>query len=51
MNTTGEPEQSYDGSHEVKWGKLDNTAHLFPVIAGEGHEQRIPCEHYAEGRD
>ena len=36
MNTTGEPEQSYDGSHEVKWGKLDNTAHLFPVIAGEG---------------
>ncbi|MFR5703147.1 MAG: hypothetical protein ACLUD0_15605 [Eubacterium ramulus] len=21
---------------EIKWGKLDNTAHLFPVIAGEG---------------
>lgn len=26
----------YERSHEVKWGKLDNTAHLFPVIAGEG---------------
>lgn len=25
------------GKHqEIKWGKLDNTAHLFPVIAGEG---------------
>lgn len=23
-------------SREIKWGKLDNTAHLFPVIAGEG---------------
>ena len=23
-------------NHEIKWGKLDNTAHLFPVIAGEG---------------
>ena len=21
---------------EIKWDKLDNTAHLFPVIAGEG---------------
>ena len=23
-------------AREIKWGKLDNTAHLFPVIAGEG---------------
>lgn len=22
-------------SHEIRWDKLDNTAHLFPVIAGE----------------
>ncbi len=26
---------AYD-KREIKWGKLDNTAHLFPVIAGEG---------------
>lgn len=24
------------GNNEIRWGKLDNTAHLFPVIAGEG---------------
>lgn len=35
-NQVGEPQQAYGSSHEVKWGKLDNTAHLFPVIAGEG---------------
>ena len=23
-------------AREIKWGKLDNTAHLFPIIAGEG---------------
>lgn len=28
--------RAYDGTYEIKWGKLDNTAHLFPVIAGEG---------------
>lgn len=28
--------QAYDASREIRWGKLDNTAHLFPVIAGEG---------------
>ncbi len=35
-NNSGIQEDSYDSSHEIKWGKLDNTAHLFPVIAGEG---------------
>ncbi|MCD8151392.1 MAG: hypothetical protein LUE92_17990 [Clostridiales bacterium] len=25
----------YDNSHEIRWAKLDNTAHLFPAIAGE----------------
>lgn len=28
--------KTYDGHGEIRWGKLDNTAHLFPVIAGEG---------------
>lgn len=30
---------------EIKWDKLDNTAHLFPVIAGEGMSNvyRISC--------
>ncbi len=26
----------YDGSGEIRWDKLDNAAHLFPAIAGEG---------------
>lgn len=26
----------YDRSHEVRWEKLDNTAHLFPAIADTG---------------
>ncbi len=26
----------YDSSNEIRWAKLDNTAHLFPAIAGEG---------------
>ena len=26
---------------EIKWDKLDNTAHIFPVIAGE-YEQCVP---------
>ncbi len=26
----------YDSFGEVRWGKLDNAAHLFPAIAGEG---------------
>lgn len=25
----------YDNSQEIRWAKLDNTAHLFPAIAGE----------------
>lgn len=29
-------EQKGNKDREIKWGKLDNTAHLFPVIAGEG---------------
>ena len=35
-NRSEEQESTYSGSQEIKWGKLDNTAHLFPVIAGEG---------------
>lgn len=35
-NRSEEQESTYNGSQEIKWGKLDNTAHLFPVIAGEG---------------
>ncbi|MCD8232153.1 MAG: hypothetical protein LUD14_10180 [Clostridiales bacterium] len=27
---------TYDSSREIRWEKLDNTAHLFPAIAGEG---------------
>lgn len=27
---------AYGNDDEIRWGKLDNTAHLFPVIAGEG---------------
>ena len=35
-NNSDGQEHSFGSSHEIKWGKLDNTAHLFPVIAGEG---------------
>lgn len=33
---TGANGKVYGKSEEIRWGKLDNTAHLFPVIAGEG---------------
>ena len=29
------PKKTLKGSREIRWDKLDNTAHLFPVIAGE----------------
>ncbi|MCD8365312.1 MAG: hypothetical protein LUC83_05795 [Clostridiales bacterium] len=28
--------RTYGNSNEIRWAKLDNTAHLFPAIAGEG---------------
>ncbi len=34
-NTDGHGHE-YDRSGEIPWGKLDNSAHLFPAIAGEG---------------
>ncbi len=35
QNTDGHGHE-YDRSGEIPWGKLDNSAHLFPAIAGEG---------------
>ena len=27
---------------QVRWDKLDNTAHLFPSIAGGEYDKRVP---------
>ena len=39
ISASAEPAQSPDSkakiSRDIRWDKLDNTAHLFPVIAGE----------------
>ena len=41
-------EQKGNKDREIKWGKLDNTAHLFPVIAGD---ECLPSGNYFKRRN
>ena len=35
VQVKGKKRRAREAQREIRWDRLDNTAHLFPVIAGE----------------
>ena len=41
VQVKGKKRRAREAQREIRWDRLDNTAHLFPVIAGEKHSSNV----------